>query len=324
MREVILLEHAGEEQALFGRQNHTVRRLKDALGVRVFARQGEVIIEGDPEAAREAARILMGLLEKIRVAGDLTEEDIDRSLDRASVAQLKTDGIVRSLDGTWITPRSDGQKRYLAALRERGITIAVGPAGTGKTYLAVAMAVACLRQEMFRKLVLARPAVEAGEKLGFLPGDLLEKVNPYLRPLYDALGDLIEFSQLQRFKERDVIEIVPLAFMRGRTLDNAYIILDEAQNTTPEQMKMFLTRMGRNSAIVATGDITQIDLPAGHTSGLIDAIDVLSEIPGVRFVYLEKEDIVRHELVQEIVHAYAQRDARRAGAGAPEAGSGGK
>jgi phosphate starvation-inducible protein PhoH and related proteins len=307
MRETIHLTGAEEERALLGRRDHTVRRIREALGVRIFARQGELTVEGDPDAAAEAVRLLNQLLVIVRDTGDLKEEDIDRIVDRAPVTERSDGGIVRALDGGTIAPRSEGQRKYVEAMRERGITLAIGPAGTGKTFLAVAMAVSYLKQGHFRRLVLVRPAVEAGEKLGFLPGDLAEKVNPYLRPLYDALGELVEFTQIQRYRDQDVIEIVPLAFMRGRTLDNAFIILDEAQNTTPEQMMMFLTRMGRNSMIVATGDITQVDLPAAQVSGLVDAQQVLADIEGVRFAYLEKSDIVRHPLVQKIVMAYESR-----------------
>ncbi len=321
MREVIPLSGLDEERALFGPRDHTVRALRKALGVTVFVRKGDVCVEGDPDAAKEGARILRRILERVRESGDVAAEEIDRLIDSApAAARVSGGGVVRSLDGAWITPRTDGQRRYITALETQGITIAIGPAGTGKTYLAVAMAVAALRKGQYRKLVLARPAVEAGERLGFLPGDLQEKVNPYLRPLYDALGDMLEFSEIERFRERDVIEIVPLAFMRGRTLDHAFIILDEAQNTTPDQMKMFLTRMGRNSTIVATGDITQVDLPEGQVSGLVDAERVLRDIPGVRFVRLDRADIVRHPLVQAIVEAYELRGRR--GGGLPAAGDG--
>jgi phosphate starvation-inducible PhoH-like protein len=315
MREVIPLENPDEERALLGRKDFTVRRLRNALGVTLLVRNGEIIVEGEPEVAKEGARVVRRLLERIRAGGEVEEGDVDAAVDDVPAARSGGLGVARALDGTWVKPRTDGQRRYVEALAQGGITLAIGPAGTGKTYLAVAMAVSTLRKSLFRKLILVRPAVEAGERLGFLPGDLQEKVNPYLRPLYDALGDLLDFAEIQRYRERDVIEIAPLAFMRGRTLDNAFIILDEAQNTKPDQMKMFLTRMGRNSTIVATGDVTQIDLPEGQVSGLRDAERVLRGIEGVNFVYLDKADIVRHPLVQAIVSAYdrAGRPGSRAG-----------
>jgi phosphate starvation-inducible PhoH-like protein len=205
-------------------------------------------------------------------------------------------------------PRTDGQKAYVRAIESHDIVFAVGPAGTGKTYLAVACAVAALRAGKFRRLVLTRPAVEAGEHLGFLPGDLAAKVNPYLRPLYDALEDLIDFDEVQRTIARDVIEVAPLAYMRGRTLDRSFIILDEAQNTSPEQMKMFLTRMGRESKVVVTGDATQVDLPKGARSGLLHSREILRDVPGIAFVDLGRADIVRHPLVQAIVDAYEGKE----------------
>jgi len=308
MREVIPLKSADEERTLFGRRDFTIRRLREVLGIRVYSRHGDVVVDGEPDAAREGVRILTRLIEEIRANGELTEEEIGRLIDSAPPGKTGGSRIVRAQDGTWIVPRTDGQRRYVEAIQRQGIVIAIGPAGTGKTYLAVASAISFMRKGLFRRLVLVRPAVEAGEKLGFLPGDLEEKVNPYLRPLYDALGDILDYTEIRRFQDRDVIEIVPLAFMRGRTLDNAVIILDEAQNTTPEQMLMFLTRMGRNSMIIATGDITQADLPEGQVSGLVDAQRVLTDIEGVRFVYLFREDIVRHSLVQEIVMAYEARE----------------
>ncbi|MEN8149391.1 MAG: PhoH family protein [Planctomycetota bacterium] len=274
----------------------------------MFSRHGDIVVDGEPQAARDGVQILTTLLAEIRETGELSEVEIGRIIDANSTAKTGPSRIVRAQDGTWITPRTEGQKRYVEAIQKQGIVISIGPAGTGKTYLAVANAIALMREGLYRRLVLVRPAVEAGEKLGFLPGDLEEKVNPYLRPLYDALGDILEFTEIRRYQDRDVIEIVPLAFMRGRTLDNAFIILDEAQNTTPEQMKMFLTRMGRNSMIVATGDITQADLPDGQVSGLVDAQRVLTGIEGVDFVYLDKSDIVRHSLVQKIVMAYEARE----------------
>ena len=214
-----------------------------------------------------------------------------------------------------MVPRTPGQKEYVRAIETNDIVIAVGPAGTGKTYLAVACAVAALRRGQFRRLVLTRPAVEAGEHLGFLPGDFHAKVNPYLRPLYDALEDLIDFDEVQRTIARDVIEVAPLAYMRGRTLDRSFIILDEAQNTSPEQMKMFLTRMGRSSKLVVTGDVTQVDLPHGAKSGLLHSREVLKGVQGIGFVSLGRPDIVRHALVQEIVDAYEAEDERGRAAG---------
>jgi phosphate starvation-inducible PhoH-like protein len=205
-----------------------------------------------------------------------------------------------------VSPRSLNQQRYLQAMLDNDIVISIGPAGTGKTYLAVAMAAAAMAEKSVRRIILCRPAVEAGEKLGFLPGDLAEKVNPYLRPLYDSLYDLIGYDQVSKMMERGTIEVVPLAFMRGRTLNDSFIILDEAQNTTGEQMKMFLTRIGFNSKMVITGDITQIDLPEGRRSGLLTAMDVVSEVQGIRFVYFDEKDVVRHHLVQRIIRAYEQ------------------
>jgi phosphate starvation-inducible PhoH-like protein len=308
MREAIRLASAEEERALLGPRDHTIRRVREAHGVRAFTRNGELILEGDPDAVREAVRVITQLLDTVRATGDLSQEDVDAIIDKSAVSETGGQGIVRALDGTFIAPRSRGQREYVEAMRARGITMAIGPAGTGKTFLAVAMAVSYLRQGLFRRLVLVRPAVEAGEKLGFLPGDLAEKVNPYLRPLYDALGDLLEFTQIQRYRDQDVIEIVPLAFMRGRTLDNAFIILDEGQNTSAAQMKMFLTRMGRNSKIVVTGDVTQTDLPRGKESGLLDVRRRLRGIDGIAFCELGRDDIVRHPLVQCIVDAYDAPD----------------
>jgi phosphate starvation-inducible PhoH-like protein len=238
----------------------------------------------------------------------VVEEDVEsvvraNGLDTSGFGRLD-ERVVRALDGTDIRPKTDGQAMYLESLQEHDIVFAVGPAGTGKTYLAVAAAIASMKRGLYRKLVLVRPAVEAGERLGFLPGDLVEKVSPYLRPLYDALGDIVPFAEVKSYRERDIIEVVPLAFMRGRTLDNAFIILDEGQNTTPAQMKMFLTRMGRHSKVVVTGDVTQTDLARGVRSGLVDAREKLKGIPGIGFVALGRADIVRHPLVQRIVDAY--------------------
>jgi phosphate starvation-inducible PhoH-like protein len=222
-----------------------------------------------------------------------------------------TDGTLGSVRQL-VNPRSVNQYRYLKAMSDHDLVVSVGPAGTGKTYLAVAMAAALLKQERIRRIILARPAVEAGEKLGFLPGDLVEKVNPYLRPLYDALYDIIGFDQVGRMLDRGIIEVAPIAFMRGRTLNDSFVILDEAQNTTSDQMKMFLTRIGFNSKAVVNGDVTQVDLPSGRTSGLKQAEEILRGIEGIEFVYFDQGDVVRHRLVQKIIGAYADHDARLA------------
>jgi phosphate starvation-inducible PhoH-like protein len=324
---VLRLRTEEEERALYGLGNRTLRRLRERLGVRVTARGGSVTIHGEAGAARSAVRILEGLVERARRGDEVTEGDLDDALAEESAGKPAPAGdgppapsgdrIVRALDESYVVPRTAGQRDYVRAIESHDIVFAIGPAGTGKTYLAVACAVAALRRGRFRRLVLTRPAVEAGEHLGFLPGDLQAKVNPYLRPLYDALEDLIDFDEVQRTIARDVIEVAPLAYMRGRTLDRSFIILDEAQNTSPEQMKMFLTRMGRSSKVVVTGDVTQVDLPRGSRSGLLHSREVLKDVPGIAFVSLGRPDIVRHPLVQEIVDAYEAEDARgKKGSGA--------
>jgi len=247
--------------------------------------------------------------------GELAEDDLEHILNpRPKAKEVTPPGYVPGSifrRFTDIAPKSEGQKKYLAEIDANDIVFSIGPAGTGKTFLAVAKAVQCLKAGQVRRIVLVRPAVEAGERLGFLPGDIQAKVNPYLRPIYDSLNAFLEFGQLQRLINGDVVEIVPLAFMRGRTLDEAFIILDEAQNTTSEQMKMFLTRMGGRSKIVVTGDVTQIDLPAGKASGLVEVRELLKGIPGISFSNLSRADIVRHPLVQRIVDVYEQKGRRR-------------
>lgn len=327
MQETIQLQSADEERALVGRQDRTLRLLRDALGVRIVARKGLVHLEGSAEAVREGVRVLGELLTRVREKGDLSDEEVEGLLweqrggrgdghraargpngapGRAGYDGSAADRVAKTLDESPVRPRTPGQKRYVELVQRNDVVFAVGPAGTGKTYLAVALAVRMMRQGLFRKLVLVRPAVEAGEKLGFLPGDLQAKVSPYLRPLYDAIGDFVEFGEIKRYVERDVIEVAPLAYMRGRTLDNAFIILDEGQNTTRAQMQMFLTRMGRRSRIVVTGDVTQVDLPRGVTSGLVDAIERFRGIEGIGICELDRADIVRHPLVQRIVDAYGE------------------
>jgi len=305
---IIRLRSSEEERAVYGLGDRTLRRLRERLGVRLTARGGSVTVHGEAAAARAARRVLESILERVRRGEEVSDASVDEAIAEASAgnpgAAPSGDRIVRALDDSYVVPRTEGQKAYVRAIDEHDIVFAIGPAGTGKTYLAVANAVAALRRAKFRRLVLTRPAVEAGEHLGFLPGDFQAKVNPYLRPLYDALADLIDYEEVRRTIERDVIEVAPLAYMRGRTLDHAFIILDEAQNTTPEQMKMFLTRMGRGSKIVVTGDVTQVDLPRGVRSGLLHAASLLEGVEGIAFVRLGRADIVRHPLVQEIVDAY--------------------
>jgi len=302
----ISLDGHAEELAVFGSRDQFLRQIRDAVGVKVLARHGEVRIEGDPDRAEQARRIFEGLRSIYRARKAIASSDvsdlIDETLHTADADQPETLEIREG--NRALRPRSPGQARYMKALFESELVFCIGPAGTGKTYLAVAMAVSLLRRGRIKKIVLVRPAVEAGEHLGFLPGDLEAKINPYLRPLLDALHDLMEYDQIRRYMDNDLIEIAPLAYMRGRTLNDAVIILDEGQNATVPQMKMFLTRMGQNARIVVTGDITQVDLPVGTRSGLADAIERLREVPGLAITFLDRSDIVRHPLVQAIVDAY--------------------
>jgi len=306
MQKTLELDSQDEERALFGSQDTFLKRIRKAYSIRLIARPGSVMIEGEDDPVEEAFAALSSLLVMVREHGYVTEQDVERAIRPADVPP-EEDGngrrIVRNLRGRFITPRTDGQKAYVEAIGRKAIVFGIGPAGTGKTYLA--------KHGVFRRLILARPAVEAGEKLGFLPGDFQAKVHPYLRPLYDAIGDVMEVTEMHRLLEQEILEVVPLAYMRGRTLDDAFIILDEAQNTTPNQMRMFLTRMGRNSKAVVTGDVTQVDLPDDGVSGLVHANDVLGSIEGVAFIKLSRSDIVRHPLVQDIVEAYGVDDRRR-------------
>jgi phosphate starvation-inducible PhoH-like protein len=314
----ISLEGHAEELAVFGSRDQYLRQIRDAVGVKVLARHGEVRIEGDPDRVEQAKRIFEGLRSIYRVRKGITSSDVSELIDMTLEAQDSGQaGAVEIREGNRsVRPRSDGQARYIRALLQNELVFCIGPAGTGKTYLAVAMAISLLRRGRIKKIVLVRPAVEAGEHLGFLPGDLEAKINPYLRPLLDALHDLMDYEQIRRYMDNDLIEIAPLAYMRGRTMNDAVVILDEGQNATVPQMKMFLTRMGQNARIVVTGDITQTDLPTGIRSGLADAVERLGRIPGVGTVLLDRSDIVRHPLVQAIVDAYeaaelaAERDAR--------------
>lgn len=298
-------------RVLYGEQDRNLRLVREMFGVEIVAREGAVSIRGSERGVRSAARAFE-LMRRRAAHGRLRlyeVEDIVEAVARDPGFRDEVRVDVRG--GTYVTPRTKGQAAYLRAIRDHDIVFAIGPAGTGKTYLAVAMALASLHNGELKKIVLARPAVEAGEKLGFLPGDLQEKVNPYLRPLYDALSDMVDFSLVQRYMVRDVIEVVPLAFMRGRTLNHSFVILDEAQNTTVGQMKMFLTRLGARSRGVITGDVTQIDLPQGQLSGLVHAERILNDIEGIAVVRLHNRDIVRHRLVQDIVGAYERDEAGR-------------
>jgi phosphate starvation-inducible PhoH-like protein len=306
VEKVIALRDRDEAQALLGVHDQHLRRIREAAGVTIVARDGQVRIRGERRAVDRAHRVITGLLASFRGGRGISASRVTEMIGAESGASkepaaLKPPSVpvIRAAE-----PKTPGQGRYVAAMEGHDIVFSVGPAGTGKTFLAVAQALENLRSGRVRRLVLVRPAVEAGERLGFLPGDLQAKVNPYLRPMYDALNSLLEFGQLRKLMEAEIVEICPLAYMRGRTLDDAFIILDEAQNTSSDQMKMFLTRMGLRSKIVVTGDITQIDLPTGRVSGLVEVKSFLRDVPGIAFCYLTKEDIVRHPLVQSIVEAY--------------------
>ena len=302
---------SGAIQKLFGTGDENVRALEQALDVHIALRGGEIAVEGESERAVERAQAVLRGLGALCARG----ERIDTALVHYAVHlsetnaldqldSLFTEVVATTFRGRPIRCKTLGQREYVKAIRKHTLTLGIGPAGTGKTYLAMAMAVSALRSKDVERIVLTRPAVEAGEKLGFLPGDLNQKVDPYLRPLYDAMFEMLGAEACQRMQERGVIEVAPLAYMRGRTLSDAFIILDEAQNTTQEQMKMFLTRMGFRSRIVVTGDPSQIDLPRGKRSGLIEAVEVLADVPDIAVQRLTHQDVVRHELVQAIVRAY--------------------
>lgn len=312
MTVTVPLHSTDEERALLGPSDGYARAIRNRFDVTLAVRNGRVFVDGEDEAAvSDAVRVVRELLDHIRNnGGQLEESQVLKVMDVAhtTVPDAMAGGPA-SLPPN-VVPRSKGQERFVRSIIKNTITFAIGPAGTGKTYLAAAVAVSALRRGQFKKLVLVRPAVEAGENLGFLPGDLVAKINPYLRPLYDSLQAHLEQGRLQHFIETDVVEIVPLAYMRGRTLDDCFILLDEGQNTTRGQMKMFLTRMGNNSKIVVTGDLTQVDLPRSETSGLREAERLLGKISGVGMIHLESRDIVRHPLVQKIVNAYDANDRR--------------
>ncbi len=319
----------GRTDELFGVKDENLRSLEEILKVRIKNDGSDLIIEGAEAGERQTVSVLNQLTTMmangyalaggdVRLAATLVSEN-----ENADLKDFLLKAVVRSGKKT-IVPRSFNQRRYLEQILASDMVFGIGPAGTGKTYLAVAQAVSYLHTKAVARIILARPAVEAGEKLGFLPGDLQQKVDPYLRPLYDALYDMMEFEKVERLIARHVIEVAPIAFMRGRTLSDAFVIIDEAQNTTPEQMKMVLTRIGFGSKVVVTGDITQVDLPQGRTSGLVDAINVLNGVDGIGFSYFDQRDVVRHKLVQSVIKAYEKREPQGAAAsGAPSGSSNG-
>ena len=318
-QEQIAIEKPEQISALFGSFDGNVKILEQELGVTILSRDSGVRISGDDVAVEKALSVVRSLLALSAKGEAITEQNVRYSLslvqegDEGKLEALAQDCLCITSKGKPIRPKTLGQKQYCGLIRDHTVTICTGPAGTGKTYLAVAMAVTAFRAQQVNRIILTRPAVEAGEKLGFLPGDLQQKVDPYLRPLYDALFDMLGSETYQRCVERGSIEVAPLAYMRGRTLDDSFIILDEAQNTTCEQMKMFLTRLGFNSKMVITGDITQIDLPDGKRSGLKDAVRILRDVYGIALHHFTQRDVVRHKLVQDIIKAYEKAEKREEG-----------
>ena len=309
----IPLAESGSLLALFGTRDQHLRKIRDSLGVSVSGRTDRIHIEGQDDAVAHATEVFEQIREIAERYGTVSPDDVSQILAKVTGQSLDDEPAPIELQhaGRPIRPRTPGQHCFVAAIRDHDLVFCTGPAGTGKTYLAVAMAVQALKQEIIRKIVLVRPAVEAGESLGYLPGDLQAKINPFLRPLLDALREMMDYDQIKRYTEQDLIEMIPLAYMRGRTLNDAFVILDEAQNTTVAQMKMFLTRMGLGTKMVISGDTTQVDLPAHTRSGLLDALDRLQGIEGFEQVTLHNEDIVRHRLVQDIVRAYEDERPKR-------------
>ena len=311
---IINIDRMENAVALFGSFDSNIKLIEREFGVKITCRGSELKIEGDAELSAKATTVIESLLQFLSRGEALSEQNVRYCISLVNagseekIEELAGDCICITSKGKPIKPKTIGQKRYCNLIAKNTITVGVGPAGTGKTYLAVAMAVTAFRSKQVNRIILTRPAVEAGEKLGFLPGDLQSKVDPYLRPLYDALFDMLGAETYQKYVERGNIEVAPLAYMRGRTLDDSFIILDEAQNTTREQMKMFLTRLGFNSKMVITGDITQIDLPNGARSGLKDCMKILRNIDGIGQCTFDEKDVVRHRLVQDIIKAYAKLD----------------
>jgi len=302
---------------VFGKLDEHVKKVEYAFAVTVIARDDGVHIMSNAPGSnpQKAGSVLRHLVALAKKGETITEQQVNYSIaaledEHEQIENLSDDTVCNTISGRPVKPKTVGQKKYIDQIRKNTIVFSVGPAGTGKTYLAMAMAITAFRAGTVNRIILTRPAIEAGEKLGFLPGDLQQKVDPYLRPLYDALHDIMGAETFLRNFERNLIEVAPLAYMRGRTLDNSYIVLDEAQNTTPEQMKMFLTRLGRDSKAIITGDITQIDLPEGKTSGLVEAVKILDGIEGIGISQLSNRDVVRHPLVQKIISAYDKQAAR--------------
>lgn len=315
--QVINVDRMEQTVSLFGSFDENIKLIESQYNVKIISRGSEIKVSGDAENVSRAVRAINGLLMLINRGEALSEQNVRYVLSLVNegnedkLTEMTGDCVCITAKGKPIKPKTLGQKRYLECIKNNTITLGAGPAGTGKTYLAVAMAVNAFRAKEINRIILTRPAVEAGEKLGFLPGDLQQKVDPYLRPLYDALFDMLGAESFQRYQERGSIEVAPLAYMRGRTLDDSFIILDEAQNTTREQMKMFLTRLGFNSKIVVTGDITQIDLPDGKKSGLVEAMKILKGIDDIAINVFTEKDVVRHRLVQDIIKAYEKQEMRK-------------
>jgi phosphate starvation-inducible protein PhoH and related proteins len=315
----------GKIEPFFGTLDENIRTLEDALQVRTHLHDTRLTVEGQPESVEQAVRVVEEYNHLTRHGRLLSSEEV-KSLVRVATEEpnesprgMFEHSRMRSFGKKTVTPKNASQRRYMEEIETHDMTFGIGPGGTGKTYIAVAMAVSALLTKQVNRIILARPAVEAGERLGFLPGTLQEKIDPYMRPLYDALYDMLDADKLERFLEKGIIEVAPLAFMRGRTLNDSFVILDEAQNTTSEQMKMFLTRLGFNSKAVITGDVTQIDLPTGKRSGLLEALDICGRIPGISVIQFGEKDVVRHNLVQQIIRAYEQFEASH-----PQRGSNGK
>ena len=312
--QVISVDRMEHAVSLFGSFDENIRQVEEEYSVKVISRGSDLKVSGEAENVAKATRAIEGLLTLINKGEALSEQNVRYVLSMVNegaedkLSEMVGDCICITAKGKPVKPKTLGQKKYVEAIRKNIVTLGAGPAGTGKTYLAVAMAVTAFRAKEVNRIILTRPAVEAGEKLGFLPGDLQQKVDPYLRPLYDALFDMLGAEAFARYQERGSIEVAPLAYMRGRTLDDSFIILDEAQNTTREQMKMFLTRLGFNSKMVVTGDITQIDLPDGKKSGMLQAMRILKNIPDISICQFTEKDVVRHKLVQDIIKAYEKNE----------------